>query len=46
MEAPFRDFRDNAVVLTGASRGIGRELAFQLADQGAWLALSDRKSVV
>jgi short-subunit dehydrogenase len=35
-------FRDNAVVLTGASRGIGREMAFQLADQGAWLALAAR----
>lgn len=35
-------FRGNAVILTGASRGIGRELAFQLADQGAWLALAAR----
>jgi len=35
-------FRENAVVLTGASRGIGRELGLQLADQGAWLALAAR----
>jgi short-subunit dehydrogenase len=35
-------FRDNVVVLTGASRGIGREMALQLADQGAWLALAAR----
>lgn len=35
-------FRENVVILTGASRGIGREMAFQLADQGAWLALAAR----
>ena len=35
-------FRDNAVVLTGASRGIGRQMALQLADQGALLALAAR----
>lgn len=35
-------FHDNAVVLTGASRGIGRELALQLAGQGAWLTLAAR----
>jgi short-subunit dehydrogenase len=38
-EAPFRD---NVVVLTGASAGIGREMALQLAEQGAWLALAAR----
>ena len=28
--------------MTGASSGIGRELSYQLADQGAWLALAAR----
>ena len=32
------------MILTGASRGIGREMAFQLADQGAWLALAAREA--
>jgi short-subunit dehydrogenase len=34
--------RDNVVIITGASRGIGAELARQLAAQGAKLALSGR----
>jgi short-subunit dehydrogenase len=36
-------FRENVVVLTGASAGIGREMAHQLAGQGAWLALAARE---
>lgn len=36
------EFRENVVVITGASEGIGRELALQLAQQGAWLALAAR----
>jgi short-subunit dehydrogenase len=35
-------FKDNVVILTGASSGIGREAAHQLAEQGAWLALAAR----
>jgi short-subunit dehydrogenase len=35
-------FSSNVVILTGASRGIGAQLAYQLADQGARLALAAR----
>ncbi len=35
-------FHGNVVILTGASRGIGQELAIQLAGQGAKLALAAR----
>src|SRR5260370_550572 len=35
-------FKDNVVILTGASGGIGEQLAYQLAAQGARLALAAR----
>ena len=38
-DAPFRD---NVVILTGASAGIGREMALRMAAQGAHLALAAR----
>lgn len=41
---PSAPFRGLAVVLTGASSGIGRAMARQLAEQGAWLALAARSA--
>jgi len=35
-------YQDKAVIVTGASAGIGRALVLQLADQGAWIALAAR----
>ncbi|HID37956.1 MAG TPA: SDR family oxidoreductase [Calditrichaeota bacterium] len=34
----------NVVIITGASAGIGKELALQLAKQGAWLSLGARNA--
>ena len=39
---PQSPFHRNVVIITGASSGIGRQLALQLADQGAWLCLAAR----
>ena len=38
----MKDFRQKVFVITGAASGIGRELARQLAERGAVLALNDR----
>ena len=35
-------FKDNVVIVTGGSQGVGEQLAYQLAEQGAWLALAAR----
>ena len=35
-------FKDNVVIITGASSGIGKELALQLSKQGASLSLAAR----
>ena len=37
MKAPFKD---NVVIVTGASSGMGLEMAYQLAGQGAWLTIA------
>jgi short-subunit dehydrogenase len=35
-------FLENVIIITGASSGIGQQLALRLAEQGAWLALAAR----
>ena len=37
-------FRENVIIITGASSGIGRQLALLLAEYGAWLALASRNT--
>jgi short-subunit dehydrogenase len=39
---PKLPFFEKVVILTGASSGIGCQLAYQLAEQGAWLSLAAR----
>ncbi len=37
-------FKGRTVIITGASSGTGKALALQLADEGAWLALTARNA--
>ncbi len=39
---PRDPFAENVVIVTGASQGVGEQLAQQLAARGAWLALAAR----
>jgi short-subunit dehydrogenase len=43
-EIKIVSLKNNVVVITGASTGIGEELAYQLADQGAQLVLTARRT--
>jgi Short-chain alcohol dehydrogenase of unknown specificity len=42
----MNDFHDNVVVITGASAGIGLEVARQLSAQGAKLVIAAREPVL
>ncbi|OEF95716.1 glucose 1-dehydrogenase [Desulfuribacillus alkaliarsenatis] len=37
-----KDFKDEVVIVTGAGKGIGKEIAFTYAEHGAWVVIADK----
>ena len=41
----MKDFTDKVIIITGASSGIGKELAIKLSEKGALLSLAARNEI-